>query len=507
MLPLLSTCNSTLIVNNLEFIGFCVIISCILLYVLSCILPILLFYSFFNIGFANLFITSTVVILLTEIYLMDRGQTGYRHPMIVTAGIIYSVLIIRLSYIFSLSFILAILPAFGFGVIAFILSFILSIISHLGSYPSPMNINFSWNNGFLLSLIIIFQIFSGLLLSSFYCNLFIYSYYSLVHIIREVTFGFIIRYIHSNGASFIFALSFLHISRAIIFGSFIFIPLSWLSGIIILLFIIIIAFIGYVLPYGQMSFWGATVITNLLSFIPFLIEWVNGSYFISEPTLKRFFVLHYLFSFILLIILFYHLFYLHYQSSNNPLGVINYFLSPFFPYLFSKDFFGLLIISGVYYIISFISIFRLSHPDNGLTVNGFITPLHILPEWYFLSFYAIIKAIPNKFSGFIILFYSFLLYSLFVEVTSGTYSFSLFISYLYFGISFIYLFIFYSFIVLLWIGAMLPQVLFIYYGRIFIIYYLLFTLVLLDVTLFLFLVIYSFLYVILSVKDYYYKNY
>jgi ubiquinol-cytochrome c reductase cytochrome b subunit len=354
--------------------------------------------------------------------------------------------------------------------------------SHLEYYPLPININYYWNNGFLLTLIIIIQIFSGLLLSSFYCNFILYCYYSIYYIIRNVTFGFIFRFIHSNGASIIFALSFIHISRSIIFGSLLYLPLSFISGIIILLFIIIISFIGYVLPYGQMSFWGATVITNLLSFIPFLIEWVNGSYFISEPTIKRFFVIHYLLSFILLLFLFYHIFYLHYHSSLSPLGVINYLLLPFFPYLISKDIFGLLIISGIYFIISFISYYRLSHPDNGLTVNGFLTPLHILPEWYFLSFYAIIKSIPNKFSGFIILFYSFLFYSLFLEVTKGIFFISLFIFYLYFDISFIFLFLFFSFYSLFWIGAMLPQVLFIFYGRIFIIYYLLFTLVLLDIS-------------------------
>ena len=360
--------------------------------------------------------------------------------------------------------------------------FLFYILSHIEYYTIPLNINYYWNIGFILSLIIIIQILSGLLLSTLYCNYIIYSYYSIYYIIREILYGFIFRYIHSNGSSIIFGLIFIHYYRSIIFGSIIYIPLSFISGIIILLLFIIIGFIGYILPYGQMSFWGATVITSLLSIIPFLIEWVNGNYYISESSIKRLFILHYLLSFILLLFIFYHIFYLHYQLSNNPIGIINYILFPFFPYLITKDYFGYLIIIGIIIIISFISIIRLSHPDNGLTVNGFLTPLHIIPEWYFLSFYTIIKSIPNKLSGIILLFYSFLFYSLLLECIKDIYSISIsiFIIYHYYGISIIYLFIFYSFILLLWIGAMLPQVLFMNYGRIFIIYYLLFTLVLLD---------------------------
>jgi len=335
--------------------------------------------------------------------------------------------------------------------------------THLESYPSPLNLNNFWNFGFLLFIFLFIQILSGFILSSFYSSS--NAYYSVVHILREVTFGFIYRYIHSNGASFIFCFSFIHIARAVLFGSLFIIPLSWFTGIIIFIFLIIIGFMGYVLPWGQMSFWGATVITNLLSFIPLLIEWVCGSYLLSEPTLKRFFIFHFLLPLILFYLLFYHIFYLHYQSSNNPLGCISILSYPLFPYLFSKDLFGFMITGFFSHFLYYY--LPLSHPDNGLTVNGVVTPLHILPEWYFLPFYAILKAIPNKNSGFIILFYS-LLYSLCVECTKVTFSLSN--SNL----------IFYSFIHLLWIGYLKPQDLFIFYGRIFFIIYILLSLVLLD---------------------------
>ena len=403
----------------------------------------------------------------------------------VVSGIEFSfifILIYFFNFLFLISFLILFFISFrNIGNFNFF-NFLFCVISHIEYYTIPLNINYYWNIGFILSLIIIIQILSGLLLSTLYCNYIIYSYYSIYYIIREILYGFIIRYIHSNGSSIIFGLIFIHYYRSIIFGSIIYISLSFISGIIILLLLIIIGFIGYILPYGQMSFWGATVITSLLSFIPFLIEWVNGNYYISESSIKRLFILHYLLSFILLLFIFYHIFYLHYQLSNNSLGIINYLLFPFFPYLIIKDYFGYLIIIGFIIIISFISIIRLSHPDNGYTVNGFLTPLHIIPEWYFLSFYTIIKSIPNKLSGIILLLYSFLFYSLLLEVIKDIYSISisLFLIYHYYGISYIYLFIFYSFILLLWIGAMLPQILFIIYGRIFIINYLLFTLVLLD---------------------------
>ena len=376
------------------------------------------------------------------------------------------------SVIYSGLFILFFLNSYSLSFIRASISLEISFISdgksHLESYPSPLNINYFWNFGFLLFIFLFIQIFSGFMLSSFYesCN----AYISVVHILREVTFGFIYRYIHSNGASFIFGVSFIHIARAILFGSLFYIPLSWFTGIFIFILLIIIGFMGYVLPWGQMSFWGATVITNLLSFIPLLIEWVCGSYFISEPTLKRFFIFHFILPLFLFYILFYHIFYLHYQSSDNPLGF--YILSiPLFPYLFSKDFFGFMITG---FFLNF-CILPLSHPDNGLTVNGVITPLHILPEWYFLIFYAILKAIPNKNSGFIILFY-YILYSLCVECINVTYS----INNLLFLSSSIIILYFYSYFYLIYIGYLKPLDLFIFYGRIFTIIIFIISLVLLD---------------------------
>ena len=252
----------------------------------------------------------------------------------VVSGIEFSfifILIYFFNFLFLISFLILFFISFrNIGNFNFF-NFLFCVISHIEYYTIPLNINYYWNIGFILSLIIIIQILSGLLLSTLYCNYIIYSYYSIYYIIREILYGFIFRYIHSNGSSFIFGLIFIHYYRSIIFGSIIYIPLSFISGIIILLIIIIIGFIGYILPYGQMSFWGATVITSLLSFIPFLIEWVNGNYYISESSIKRLFILHYLLSFILLLFIFYHIFYLHYQLSNNSLGIINYLLFPFFP--------------------------------------------------------------------------------------------------------------------------------------------------------------------------------
>jgi ubiquinol-cytochrome c reductase cytochrome b subunit len=230
---------------------------------------------------------------------------------------------------------------------------------------------------------------------------------------RESLIGYIFRYIHCNGASFIFMLAYIHILRSLIYNSYIFIYLCWISGLIMYCMLMIIGFIGYILPFGQMSFWGATVIFNIISIIPYLTDWIYGCNILSIFSLIRLFIIHFIFSILLFIPLIIHILYLHYMISNNPMGMINIFVINFYPYLIIKDIFTLFIILILFIIII---INNLSNPDNGFIMNGLITPIHILPEWYFLLYYGILKAIPNKYCGVYNLFIIILLLSLYVEV-------------------------------------------------------------------------------------------
>jgi len=223
-----------------------------------------------------------------------------------------------------------------------------------------------------------------------------------------------------------------------------------------------IAFIGYVLPWGQMSFWGATVITNLLSPFPCLIEWISGGFYISNPTLKRFFIFHFILPFIICGFIIIHFYYLHYLSSNNSLGynINNKIL--FFPFELIKDIFGFLVFITLYTIQFFFGIFSLSHPDNAFIVNELVTPKHIVPEWYFLSYYTMLKALPNKNAGFIILLTSLLSLVLFGDLYS-----IMKVN----NVQNIKCFVFLMNICFLWIGAQLPQEIFISYGRILTLFY------------------------------------
>merc|ERR1712178_185640 len=282
------------------------------------------------------------------------------------------------------------------------------------------------------------------------------AYSSIFFLIREVYYGWSLRYFHSNGASFVFLFLFLHIARAIFYGSYFYNPNTWFSGILLLFLLMAIAFMGYVLPWGQMSFWGATVITNLLSPSPSLVEWVCGGYCVYSPTLKRFFLFH----FLVLGLVCLHLFYLHYHSSNNPLRLNTNNKVPFFPFIFIKDFFGLILILSLYFLQAHFGVSSLSHPDNALEVNALLTPLHMVPEWYFLCQYAMLKAVPNKNAGFIILLTSILIFFFFGESRNLTTLCLLFSNG--FSLSFFFL----SFLSFLWIGAQFPQEKFLSYARI-----------------------------------------
>ena len=239
-----------------------------------------------------------------------------------------------------------------------------------------------------------------------------------MHILREVYFGWSFRSLHSSGASFLFFLLFFHLGRALYYGSSRLIPKVWFSGIFLFIFLMATAFLGYVLPWGQMSFWGATVITNLFSGVPCLVPWVCGGFLVSNPSLSRFFVFHFLLPFLIVGFFSLHLFYLHALSSNNPLGSNTNNKIPFFPFIFSKDLFGFSLLGFLGFLEIFFGFISLSHPDNAFEVSVLVTPLHIVPEWYFLEFYAILKAVPNKIAGFMILFSSLFCVFIFGEVKS-----------------------------------------------------------------------------------------
>merc|ERR1712226_2138 len=353
------------------------------------------------------------------------------------------------------------------GGVSFLLTlyFVLLMKSHLQSYPSPLQINFFWNLGFLLGVAIMLQIITGIFLALHYTSDLNSAYYQIFFLIREVYYGWCLRYFHSSGASFVFFFLFIHIGRAMSYGSYFYFVNTWFSGILLLLLLMGIAFMGYVLPFGQMSFWGATVITNLLSPFPSLVEWICGGYCVHSPTLKRFFCFHFQLPFLLCGFILLHLFYLHFLSSSNPLRNSTNNKIPFFPFIFQKDFFGLILILCLYFLQTHFGVSSLSHPDNALEACALLTPLHIVPEWYFLCQYAMLKAVPNKNAGFIILLTSILVLFFFGEIRNLTTLCLL--NNNGFSLSFFFL----SFLSFLWIGAQFPQEKFLSYARILTLYY------------------------------------
>ena len=339
--------------------------------------------------------------------------------------------------------------------------------SHLQSYPCPLQINSFWNLGFLLAITIILQIITGIFLGLHYTSDLNSAYSSVFFFIREIYYGWCLRYLHSSGASFVFLFLFLHLGRAISYGSYFYNPNTWFSGILLFFLLMATAFLGYVLPWGQMSFWGATVITNLFSPFPCIIEWVCGGHYVYNPTLKRFFLFHFLFPFLLCGFISLHLFYLHFLSSNNPLRLNTNNKIPFFPFIFLKDFIGLIVILCLYLLQTHFGISSFSHPDNALEVCGLLTPLHIVPEWYFLCQYAMLKAVPNKNAGFIILLTSIFTFFFFPEIRNLT-TFTRLMDY---NNGFSLSFFFNLFLSFLWIGAQFPQEKFLSYGRILTLHY------------------------------------
>ena len=285
---------------------------------------------------------------------------------------------------------------------------ILSVINnHLVDYPTPINQNYFFGFGSLAGVMLIIQILTGIFLAMHYTPHIDLAFSSVEHIMRDVNNGWLIRYAHANGASFFFIMVYIHIFRGLYYGSYI-TPREhlWCSGVLLFILMMATAFMGYVLPWGQMSFWGATVITNLFSAIPIIgkdiVDWLWGGFSVDNPTLNRFFSLHFFLPFAIAGLSLVHLILLHQFGSGNPLGF--YIKSeniPFFPYYYVKDLFGVfgLLLSFSLFVYFFPN--TLGHPDNYIPADPMKTPLHIVPEWYFLPFYAILRSIPNKIGGVI----------------------------------------------------------------------------------------------------------
>nr|WJJ67816.1 cytochrome b [Scathophaga stercoraria] len=273
--------------------------------------------------------------------------------------------------------------------------------------PAPINISTWWNFGSLLFLCLIIQIITGLFLAMHYTADINLAFSSVNHICRDVNYGWLLRTMHANGASFFFICIYLHVGRGIYYNSFLFTP-TWMVGVIILFLVMGTAFMGYVLPWGQMSFWGATVITNLLSAIPYLgidlVQWVWGGFAVDNATLTRFFTFHFILPFIVLAATMIHILFLHETGSNNPMGLnSNIDKIPFHPYFTYKDIVGFVLMLTVLIMLVLINPYLLGDPDNFIPANPLVTPIHIQPEWYFLFAYAILRSIPNKLGGVIAL--------------------------------------------------------------------------------------------------------
>ena len=281
-------------------------------------------------------------------------------------------------------------------------------------YPTPKNLNYWWNFGSLAGITLVIMIVTGIVLAMHYTPHVDYAFQSVERIMRDVNYGWLIRYVHANGASFFFIVVYIHIFRGLYYGSYK-APreLLWILGVVILLLMMATAFMGYVLPWGQMSFWGATVITNLFSVIPIVGDWIVtllwGGFSVDNPTLNRFFSLHFLLPFVIIGVVVLHIVALHRFGSNNPLGIDvrgKQDSIPFHPYYTIKDMFGLGVFLTILAAVVFFLPNAMGHADNYIPANPLVTPAHIVPEWYFLPFYAILRAIPDKLMGVLAMFAS-----------------------------------------------------------------------------------------------------
>jgi ubiquinol-cytochrome c reductase cytochrome b subunit len=282
--------------------------------------------------------------------------------------------------------------------------------SHAIDYPTPINLSYMWSFGFLATMCLVWQILTGIFLAMHYVPEAPTAFYCVEHIMREVNSGWFLRYGHANGASMFFIVVYIHIFRGLYYMSYLK-PREtlWVSGILIFLAMMATAFLGYVLPWGQMSYWGATVITNLFSSIPAIgesiVEWLWGGFSVETPTLNRFFSIHYTLPFVIAGLVFVHLTLLHKAGSTNPAGVLDQVsFVPFYPYYIIKDLFSFIVFSFFFGFIIFYYPNLLGHPDNYVIASSSSTPEHIVPEWYFLPFYAILRTVPSKLGGILLMF-------------------------------------------------------------------------------------------------------
>ena len=290
---------------------------------------------------------------------------------------------------------------------------LLTLAHHINDYPTPKNLNYWWTFGGILTFFLIIQIITGLVLAMHYVAHADLAFGSVEHIMRDINYGWLIRYVHANGSSMFFLAVYIHIFRALFYGSYK-APreMIWIIGMLIYMLMMATAFMGYVLPWGQMSFWAATVITNLFSAIPLVGEsitsWLWGGYAVGSPTLTRFFSLHYLMPFLIFGLVILHIWALHIPGNNNPVGIDIKKPSketvPFHPYIVIKDLFALIIFLIIFSGFVFFVPNVLGHPDNYIEANPMVTPSHIVPEWYLLPFYAILRSVPDKLGGVVVMF-------------------------------------------------------------------------------------------------------
>ncbi len=295
---------------------------------------------------------------------------------------------------------------------------ILSVVrGQLVDFPTPRNLNYWWTFGGILATMLVIQIMTGIVLVMHFTPHTSMAFDSVEHIMRDVNWGWLLRWMHANGASFFFIAVYIHIFRGLYYGSYKS-PreILWMIGVIIFIAMMATAFMGYVLPWGQMSYWGAVVITNLFSAVPvvgdYIVQWLWGGFSVANPTLQRFFSLHYLLPFVLAALVFLHVWALHVTGNNNPDGIevkSEQDTLPFHPYYTMKDLFAILVFLMVYAAFVFYSPWYLGHSINFAPANPLSTPAHIVPEWYFLPFYAMLRAIPDKLGGVIVMFSSLII--------------------------------------------------------------------------------------------------
>lgn len=355
--------------------------------------------------------------------------------------------------------------------------FLIKIINNsLIKLPTPINISYWWNLGSLLGLFLLIQIIRGLLISIHYCPRTLIAFSRIIHIIQNVNKGWLLHNIHINGASLFFLCIYTHIGRNLYYNSYK-LHLPWIIGTSIFLLSIIIAFLGYVLPWGQISYWGAIVITNLISTIPYvgnqIVEWLWGGFSINNATLNRFYSFHFILPFILTILIILHLYTLHFTGSRNPIGTIRNFNKISFNIYFTlKDILGFFIFIIIFIIINLQYPYNLGDPDNFSIANPLVTPTHIQPEWYFLFAYAILRSIPNKFGGVIALLISILILYLLPILISKINTFS------FYPINQFFFWIFINiFFILTWLGGQLIEFPYIELRQLFSIFYFLYFIV------------------------------